>query len=443
MSFKENLVKARGHLIIVFAIITASAIVAKLENFSNSITKENQIKEYNRIIFLTDEYKKLSDKTNIDLTEEEKKYAKIAWKYFENNYQKETGLVNSVDNYEAATFWDTGSYLLALVSAYKLDIIDKKGFDEKLNKILDSLDKIQLFEGKTPNKSYNTKTLKMVDYKNKESIKGIGSSSLDIGRIMIPFYIISINYPEFYPKINKIISRLDLSLNIKNGRMYALSLGDKGVKSFQEGRLGYEQYASKGLELLGYDLSESKKYLNIKKINMYGLDVSVDSRESKELGGKNYVLNEPYILDGLEFNWDQYSKDISYILLKIQEERFKLDKILTAVSEDNLDQSPYFAYNTIYNEGKQWNCITPSGKEVNEFKSISTKAVFGLHYLYNTEYTSKLIDRIKDNYDENKGWYAGIYEKTSAPNKALTSNTNAVILESLFYKKFGKLAKKF
>jgi len=35
--------------------------------------------------------------------------AKTAWKYFENNYNPETGLVNAVDNYPSTTMWDTGS----------------------------------------------------------------------------------------------------------------------------------------------------------------------------------------------------------------------------------------------------------------------------------------------------------------------------------------------
>ena len=52
------------------------------------------------------------------LSEEETRYAKIAWKYFENNYQPETGFVNSVDMYPSATFWDLTSYLMGMLSAH-------------------------------------------------------------------------------------------------------------------------------------------------------------------------------------------------------------------------------------------------------------------------------------------------------------------------------------
>jgi len=40
-----------------------------------------------------------------------------------------------------------------------------------------------------------------------------------------------------------------------------------------------------------------------------------------------------------------------------------------------------------------------------------------------------------------KGFYSGLYEKTGLPNKALTANTNGIILESLAYKSLGPLLK--
>ena len=51
--------------------------------------------------------------------------AQVAWKYFENNTQPETGLANAVDKYPSTTMWDTASYLGALVSAYELGIIEQ------------------------------------------------------------------------------------------------------------------------------------------------------------------------------------------------------------------------------------------------------------------------------------------------------------------------------
>jgi hypothetical protein len=58
--------------------------------------------------------------------------------------------------------------------------------------------------------------------------------------------------------------------------------------------------------------------------------------------------------------------------------------------------------------------------------------------LYRTPYTKKLAERVKDLYDPERGWYSGLYEVSQSPNMAITCNTNAIILESICYKKFGK-----
>ena len=43
--------------------------------------------------------------------------------------------------------------------------------------------------------------------------------------------------------------------------------------------------------------------------------------------------------------------------------------------------------------------------------------------------------------DPEQGWYSGRYEKTGKPNKAITANTNGIILETLAYKQTGILLK--
>ena len=40
--------------------------------------------------------------------------------------------------------------------------------------------------------------------------------------------------------------------------------------------------------------------------------------------------------------------------------------------------------------------------------------------------------------DPKQGAFAGYYEATKAPNRALTLNTNGIVLEALLYAKIGK-----
>lgn len=182
MVIKENLIRARSHIIFLIGLIAAFGIVIGLERWQPQV----QMRAETNI----EKTRKIALAPAAMLTEQEMGWGKIAWQYFENNYQADNGMVNSVDKYPASTMWDTASYLMALISARRLDIITEEKFDERMSKILASLATIPLFDGKLPNKSYNTKTLEMADYANNKSERGIGWSALDIGRLLVPFNIL-------------------------------------------------------------------------------------------------------------------------------------------------------------------------------------------------------------------------------------------------------------
>ncbi|MCH9739573.1 MAG: DUF3131 domain-containing protein, partial [Epsilonproteobacteria bacterium] len=59
---------------------------------------------------------------------------------------------------------------------------------------------------------------------------------------------------------------------------------------------------------------------------------------------------------------------------------------------------------------------------------------------YHSDYTEKLMEAILPLKSE-RGWQTGIYEKDGKVNKSVTCNTNAIVLESLLYKKEGPLLK--
>jgi hypothetical protein len=373
------------------------------------------------------------------LTAEEQVWAKTAWQYFVNNTQ-ETGLVNSVHGYAATTMWDTASYMMAAISAQRLGIISNTEFDTRMSSLLSSLANMPLFDNKLPNKSYNTKTLAMVNYANKETAQGIGWSAIDIGRILVPLKILQSKYPQHKALVKQVLGRWSMTDVVHHGLMFGAVLDKKNeVRSLQEGRLGYEQYAAKTFNLFGYAAENAANYTTyLTYVDIYGIDVGVDKRDPKTNGAQNYVLSEPYILDGLEFGFDKSSKELSSRLYLAQQARFKKTGILTAVSEDHIDVAPYFVYNTVYVAGKTWAAITDKGQDASAFKSLSTKTVFGWHALYNTDYSALMLKAVNTLNEPTKGWYAGLYEQTGKPNKAITANTNGVVLQSLAYIKYGK-----
>ena len=370
-------------------------------------------------------------------------YAKIAWTYFKNNYQESTGLFNSVDKYPATTLWDIGSSLHALMSAYEIGLIDKKEFDNKMNKGLTSLSKMALYKDKLPNKVYSTYTLDMVDYANHNTLDGIGWSAMDIGRIFSAFERVRKFHPEFTLHVNNIIKRWDISeVLMKDATLHGIGFNfkDKGVRIVQEGKLGYEEYAAKGYLINGFDATESYKYTDFLKFNeIYGIQIGTDTREVKQHLAYNYILSEPYILDGIEYGWDINSKELAYRVYEVQKKRSKITGLPVALSEDHVDKAPYFVYNAIYTNGDKWVCLAENGDDASDFKSFSTKAAFAWSTLYDDKYSKLLLDNLEGLYNVKKGWFAGRYDKDNKINKALTANTNGIILECLSYKINGPL----
>jgi hypothetical protein len=377
------------------------------------------------------------------LNDQEIRDARTAWKYFENNYQEKTGLYNSVDKYPAATFWDISSGFHALMSAYELGIIDSTEFDRKMVKALKSLQKIKLYHGILPNKVYNTENLSMVDYSNRITEEGVGWSAMDIGRFLGVAARIQKFYPQYTGEIMKVIGRWDISTVLgKDATLHGIGFNfkDKSVKIVQEGKLGYEEYAAKGYIINDFDATESYRYTDfLKFVDIYGVQIGTDTREVKYHPAYNYVLSEPYILDGLEYGFDINSRELAYRVYKVQKLRSAVTGKPVAVSEDHVDRAPYFIYNSIYANGKKWVCYAENGDLADDFKQLSTKAAYAWSVLYDDAYAAKLYDAVRELNDPGKGWYAGRYDKNGKINKTLTANTNGVILEALSYRVYGPL----
>jgi len=377
------------------------------------------------------------------LSEQDMRDAQIAWKYFQNNYQEKTGLYNSVDKYTATTFWDISSSLHAMMSAYQLGLIDSTEFHHRMFKALHSIKSLRLYKNQLPNKVYNTETLAMVDYANHVINEGVGWSAMDIGRFLGAVARIRTYFPEFTPLTDSIVSQWNIDLVLgKDATLHGIgfSFKDRDIKIVQEGKLGYEEYASKGYMINGFDASESYRYTDfLKFVDFYGIQIGTDTREVKYHPAYNYVLSEPYILDGLEYGFDLNSRELAYRLYKVQKLRAKITGRPVAVSEDHIDRAPYFVYNSVYVNGKKWVCLAENGDPADDFKQLSTKAAYAWATLYNDAYSKTLYESIRDLNDPEKGWYAGRYDKNGKINRALTANTNGVILEALAYKKMGPL----
>jgi Protein of unknown function (DUF3131) len=373
------------------------------------------------------------------LSATEKAMAQKAWQYFEQNLDSKTGLVNSVDNFASVTLWDQSAAMAAVISAKELNLISAADFKAKMSQMLTALAQLPLYKGELPNKVYNAKTLMPVGYGQLSQKEEIGWSAIDVGRLSLWLKITAAKYPEFKPQTEAVWKSWRVDRLVKGGEMYGTQVKQQKENYNQEGRLGYESYAAYGLKLWGLDVSKAMDVEDKSAfVKLYGQSIPFDIRDVENSKANNYVLSEPYFLDGIETGFKSLPKSYADQILAAQEARYKATQQLTALTEDNLDRAPFFVYNTLYVNGKPWSTISDDGKNYSHLRFLSSKAAIGWHVLYNTAYTRKLFDFVQKNLSAKDGWYSGFYESLAEPNAVLTANNNGIILESLLYRQVGQ-----
>lgn len=128
-------------------------------------------------------------------------------------------------------------------------------------------------------------------------------------------------------------------------------------------------------------------------------------------------------------------KNFADRVYQAQENRYAITGILSARSEHQLDQSPYFVYDTVFSDGFNWNTITDKGVYVPNTAAVSLKAALGMWVLWNSPYTDRLLDAIENANEAGKGYYEGLYENGDGPIKEFTANNNGIMLEALLFKR--------
>ncbi|WP_335120968.1 DUF3131 domain-containing protein [Nostoc sp.] len=364
-----------------------------------------------------------------------------AWKYFERNWNPQTGLVNSADNLPWTTWWDQGSALLGIHAAYQLGLLPQDIFQQRMNNLLQTLEKLPLPPTGLPNKAYSTRTAEMRQLNDTPDPKGTsGWSVLDMARFLLGLHIMRSHYPEYSDRINHIVTRWNLSKLVKDGWLNGAIPRAGKLLEVQEGRLGYEQYAAHSLKLWNIQATNALSNPPVKTVKVDGITLQIDQRNFKNSGATNYLTNDPYLLWGLEMGWNDAVKPQVQNLLKVQHQRFKRTGILTAINEDSLDRPPYFLYYSVYANGKTWQAVNTRGKAYPQLRFVSTKAAFSWFALIPDEpYTKMLRDFVQNLSDKNRGYLSGRYENFQlGVNASIDVNTNAIVLESLLYQARGR-----
>ena len=379
-----------------------------------------------------------------DLTADELAAAKVAWRYFVNNTQASTGLVNAADNYASTTLWDTAAALGAIVSARELGVISPSDAEARLARIVDVFGSIKLFRGLCPNKAYNTVTVVPTDYGNQPA--EIGCSAIDIGRMLVLMRVVHNRYPMLRRTVQAAVDHWNIGALVRDGEMSGTVLVKNRIEYRQEGRLGYEEYAAKGFQLWGQRTPLASRAEPYEKTTIEGVPIAHDKRDWHNSGGHNYVVTESYALDGIEFGWvdvgaakpDPWTVAQAHNVYLAQQRRHEHTGILTARTEHQLVKPPYFVYDSVFSDGHAWATIDISGNPVPGAEAVAAKAAIGMWALWPTSYTDLLFAQMLPARDAERGFFEGTFE-AGGPIRAYTANNNGIILETLLFKAKGPL----
>lgn len=374
------------------------------------------------------------------LTLEEIGHARAAWAYFVVNENPQTGLVPTTSKFPSMTLWDQGGYLLAIVSAQRLGLVSRFDTVRRLKLVLQSLSQLPLYGGYLPNKAYNITTLQMTDYSNAVVPKGIGYSALDIMRLLSGIMVAAQHFPEVRDQARATVARWDVDQLAADGRLQGIAVRRRtNMRRVQEGRIGYEQYAARVGALLGLPLQKAVPYDPILRWQRYySISLPGDRRTARTHGVSSVTTSEPFLLEALEYGWRPDAFAVASAVFDAQHFRFIRTGQSTALSEDHIQGAPYFAYDSILTDNRPFASVTARRADAGGRRRISTKASFGWWALMRHSYTLEQLAAVRD-LRTDQGWYAGRFEADNAPNKILTLNTNAVILEALHYKALGPL----
>ena len=432
MTFKQGLYRARSHIIFILALFTAFGLIVGLEEWDPD--------------FGLPEVRPTPDMpfgAIAPLSEQERQWATIAWAYFEVHLRPETGLVDAVAGIPVISMDDLGAYMMAIIAAHRLQIISEGVFRQRMGHVLETLIALSTSSLILPNRYYATTTLSPVDAGGNIAAESVGWSALEISRLLIPFHILTWQYPEFTPQLRTLLKNWHIDNLVDNGVLYSrYRAPGKAMKYAPEGRIGFDEYAARAVSLAGQDAFMARQYREqLQWKTIYGVKIPTDRRGAFDLWDYGTASSDPYILHGLEFGWDVISKELAYRIYLAQERRHEKTGLETAVGIGYTDRAQQRVAYAIYAQGREWVGITASGDMSDDDKTVDIAIAFGWHALYRTPYTQMLVNSLASLHNPKTGWHAGRYENDQSTNRALTCRTNAMILKALCYKAHGPLVK--
>jgi hypothetical protein len=324
--------------------------------------------------------------------------------------------------------------LAGLYSSRVLGFLDEVEYRRRMCLTLETLHQMPLFDDAVYHKIYDGATGRMVGKNGSLSANGYAWSATDLGRFLIWLQIVARTDSTLTELAGRVARRIRFERVVANGYIHGEEVSGGRNRRWQEGRIGYEQYAARGFALWGQDVALALDLnAHSQPLTVMGIDLLRDSR------GLDRLTSEPFVLLGLEVGWSPDEAALARNLLAVQEERYRRTKIITIASEDAVGIAPhFFYYYCIFCSGRSFVVETASpGRPLSSPKWVSTKATIAWHALLPSDYTAMAMRRIAPA-RASVGWSSGVMERGGVPTRSYDINTAAVILEAAAYRKLGR-----
>lgn len=369
-----------------------------------------------------------------DMREKLMSDARHAWSYFERVTGRFAGMPSinvwrqgaNYGSYDIATMWDTGSIILATISARSIGIIDQREFDRRITGIMKFLDRATTtYKGaKLPNFRSNSNTGR--------SIEG-GYDATDTGRLFVALHVLDRATGGKY-KAEALMKKWNISATVSDGALQDI----KGGKLNPARSNVYRYYVSHGYRL--WDIAHAPVYAGTSP----DANEAARARFIEELSSIGPISSEPSLNEIVELGGSPYGRVIAETLGAAQKKRFAETGQLTSVSEGPIDEEPWFTYQgydlsrnndtawTVYPWITDPKWATPEFAE--KFRMVSAKAAFLWFATYPSDYTRELWTAVREKARAEKfGYHAGIYETSGKVPTSIDVNTNATILSAIAY----------
>ncbi|BDY06790.1 DUF3131 domain-containing protein [Ferrimonas sp. YFM] len=352
--------------------------------------------------------------------------ARAAWTYFESQYQPDTGLVNSVRGYRETTLWDVASAIAGTLAARELGLIEETVFLTRINALLHTLASMPLYDDALPARRYHTDTGLPVTNDHNHQINGSGWSALDIARTLGWLAILKQRRPDLAAAIQRITQRWALTRLVSQGQVTGARYTARGERHYQEGRLGYEQYAAAALTLWGLAPDQAWAPSFRERVVLEKGSLWADRRD------RPFLTSDPFYLWQLELgtNPGQF-RPLSDAVFDAHKRQFQRTGQAHCFGEDAADRAPWFLYNNLHYQGKPWLATDHQGQAQAFSQILSTKCALAWGALSQDTLGSELWQQ-GTSMMRSRGWLTGRYDDGTL-NTSLNLNTNGVVLTVLLY----------